>query len=62
MTPSPAQDAGCASALPVHNSPRQVDGSDADEIGLSALSVRKSGTPPFGVRKQLFAKLEARLR
>src|SRR5262245_31683349 len=33
-------------ASPVHNSPLEGDGSDADEIGISALSVRKSGTPP----------------
>ena len=30
---------------PVHNSPHQVDRSDADEIGISALSVDESGTP-----------------
>ncbi len=35
-----------ATASPVHNSPLQVDGSDADGIGFSALPVRKSGTPP----------------
>src|SRR5258707_15764345 len=35
-----------AGGLPVHNSPRQVDGSDVGEIGLSAPSVPKSGTPP----------------
>ena len=39
-----ARHSGCAS--PVHNSPLQVDGSDADGIGFSALPVRISGTPP----------------
>ena len=33
--------------FPVQNSPLQVDESDAGEVGFSALSVRKSGTPPF---------------
>src|SRR5258708_11922949 len=33
-------------AAPVHNRPLPVDGSDADEIGFSAPSVHKSGTPP----------------
>jgi hypothetical protein len=33
-------------AAPVHNRPLQVDGSDAGRIGVFALTVRKSGTPP----------------
>ena len=36
--------------MTVHNSTLQVDGSDAGEIGFSALSVRKSG-PPVGLTK-----------
>jgi hypothetical protein len=35
-----------AKALAVHNRPLAVDGSDADAIGFSALSVRESATPP----------------
>ncbi len=35
-----------AAASPVHKRPRRVDGSDADAIGISASSVRVSGTPP----------------
>ncbi len=33
--------------MTVQNSPAPVDGSDGANIGLSVLSVRKSGTPPF---------------
>jgi hypothetical protein len=40
-----------------------VDGSDADEIGFSALSVREFGTPSFGnKRTQHLARLAALLR
>src|SRR5207248_10006566 len=42
----PSASGAMATASPVHNSPLQVDGSDAGGIGFSALPVRISGTPP----------------
>src|SRR5260370_22743373 len=48
-----------AMRFPVHNSPLEVDGSDADGIGISTLTVHKSGTPP-GRCAQLAASSESR--
>src|SRR5260370_399101 len=41
-------------AAPVHNRPLEVDGSDADGIGFSALPVRESGTPPSKKKRCAF--------
>src|SRR5207253_2964555 len=41
----PATRSRSRAGAPVHNSTLRVDGSDADEMGFSGLSVHKSGTP-----------------
>jgi len=43
-------------AFPVHNSPLEVDGSDAGGIGFSARPVRKSAAPSVETIMPVFVK------